>query len=176
MRRRALSFEIMFEIFSLSVDPCGFARAGLYIKELEISTTDRTHARSLTHSLTHPLTHSRTHSRPQTHTSRGAGSEAHEVLEAVLGPNDREAVLRARLLLLLLLQPGPLIKGGLSASSEVPRTMPRTALNMMVRLSTLHGREGVRERRGGLHDREFQESGRLPCGENGEDRGRVAAR
>ena len=29
------------------------------------------------HSLTHSLTHSRTHSRPQTHTSRGAGSEAH---------------------------------------------------------------------------------------------------
>ena len=28
MRRRALSFEIMFEIFSLSVDPCGFARVG----------------------------------------------------------------------------------------------------------------------------------------------------
>ena len=29
--------------------------------------------------------------------SRGAGSEAHEVLQAVLGPNDREAVLRPRL-------------------------------------------------------------------------------
>lgn len=29
MRRRALSFEIMFEIFSLSVDPCGFARVRL---------------------------------------------------------------------------------------------------------------------------------------------------
>ena len=36
-------------------------------------------------------THSLTHSRPHTHTSRGAGSEAHEVLQAVLGPNDHEA-------------------------------------------------------------------------------------
>ena len=39
----------------------------------------RQDTRALTHSLTHSPTHSHlTHSRPQTHTSRGAGSEAHE--------------------------------------------------------------------------------------------------
>ena len=54
--------------------------------------------RALTHSLTHSPTHSLTHAHKPTPPAAARGrlsrSEAHEVLEAVLGPNDREAVLR----------------------------------------------------------------------------------
>ena len=71
----------------------------------EISTSDKTHARNKAETLT-TARRNRTqegrkqakgHDTPPTvgQGSRGAGSEAHEVLQAVLGPNDREAVLRS---------------------------------------------------------------------------------
>ena len=78
-------------------------------KKREISTSDKTHARNKADTLTTATGTARRnrtqegrkqakgHDTPPTvgQGSRGAVSEAHEVLQAVLGPNDREAVLRS---------------------------------------------------------------------------------
>ena len=81
------------------------------VQKREISTSDKTHARNKADTLTtekeskgrnrtqEGRKQAKGHDTPPTvgQGSRGAGSEAHEVLQAVLGPNDREAVLRPRL-------------------------------------------------------------------------------